>query len=197
MYLTLILLAVFAICIGFTLPNGLWGNGVLLIIVVMSALFATNYFERLVFAIEKQNMKSYTYLLDFISLWGMFALCAIVLRAFTDKLSKVKVKFRQPFDQIGGIILGAWVGWVMVCFTLFSFHTAPLARNFLQGEFQEKPDSKMLFGLAPDRQWLGFAQKSSMGAFSRGQTFDPNAEFILKYSERRARFEKEPQPRVN
>jgi hypothetical protein len=196
MYLTLLLLAIFAICIGFTLPNGLWGNGVLLIVVVMSALIATNYFEWLAEKLQGYD-KSYTYLFDFLAIWLLFAVSAIIIRVFTDKLSKVKVKFRQPFDQIGGIILGAWVGWVMVCFTLFSFHTAPLARNFLQGEFQEKPDSKMLFGLAPDRQWLGFSQKSSTGAFSRGQTFDPNAEFILKYSERRARFEKEPQARVN
>jgi hypothetical protein len=196
MYLTLLLLAILFICIGFTIQNGMWGNGVLLVVVVISALIATNYFEPLANKLQSYD-NSYTYLFDFLAIWMLFALSAVILRVFTDKLSKIKVKFRKPFDQIGGIILGAWVGWVMVCFTLFSLHTAPLARNFLQGEFQEKPDTRMFFGLAPDRLWLGFAQKSSTGAFSRGQEFDPNGEHILKYAERRARFEKEQNARVH
>jgi hypothetical protein len=195
MYLTLLLLVIFFCCIGFTVQNGIWGNGILLIIVVSAGLLAVNYFEPLANYLQSLE-PSYTYLFDFLAFWAVFALSAGLLRALTDKLSTVKVKFRKPFDQIGGLILGAWVGWVMVCITLMSLHTAPLARNFMQGAFQEKPDSRMFFGLAPDRTWLGFAQKSSEGAFSTGQVFDPLGEYILKYSERRARFETVPEARV-
>ena len=196
MYLTLLLLVIIACCIAFTVQNGIWGNGVLLVIVVTAGLIAVNYFEPLANWFETTIGDSYTYLYDFLALWALFALAAGVLRAITDKLSTVKVKFRKPFDQIGGLILGAWIGWVMVCFTLMSLHTAPLARNFMEGAFQPEPDSRMFLGLAPDRQWLGFAQKSSEGVFSRGETFDPFGEFILKYGERRARFENEPETRV-
>ena len=195
MYLNLLLLVIFFCCIGFTIQNGTWGNAVMLINVVTAALIAVNYFEPL--ADYLQGLQpSYTYLYDFLAFWAVFALAAGILRALTDKLSKVKVKFRKPFDQIGGIFFGAWIGWVMVCFTLMTLHTAPLARNFLQQAFQPEPTSKMFFGLAPDRQWLGFTQKSSNGAFSRGQPFDPYGEYILKYGERRARFELEPEARV-
>lgn len=196
MYLTLLLLVIFLCCIGFTIQNGMWGNAILLIIVVTAALLAVNYFEPVANKLEVYAGKSYTYLFDFLAMWMVFAIAAGILRAFTEKLSTVKVKFRKPFDQIGGIFLGAWVGWVMVCFTLMSLHTAPLARNFLQGAFQPEPQSRMFFGLAPDRQWLGFMQKSSEGAFSAGRPFDPFGEYILKYAERRHRFEAEPEARV-
>ena len=195
MYLTLLLLAIFLCCIGFTIQNGLWGNAILLINVVTGALIAVNFFEPLADYLQSLE-KTYTYLFDFLAMWLVFAVATGILRAFTDKLSTVKVKFRKPFDQIGGIVLGAWVGWVMVCFTLMSLHTAPLARKFMQEAFQPEPESRMFFGLAPDRQWLGFSQKMSQGAFSRGETFDEFGEYILKYGERRARFENEPQARV-
>jgi uncharacterized membrane protein required for colicin V production len=191
MYLNLLLIVIFFCCMGFTIQNGVWGNAVLFINVVMAALIAVNYYEPLAQYLQSFD-KSYTYMFDFLAMWLVFAVAVGMLRAITDKLSTVKVKFRMPFDQIGGILLGAWVGWVMVCFTLMSLHTAPLSRNFMQGAFQPEPTSRMFFGLAPDRQWLGFVQKSSNGAFSRGQTFDLNGEYILKYAERRARFEKEP-----
>ncbi len=195
MYLNLLLLVVFFCCFGFTVQNGTWGNGILLINVVTAGLIAVNFFEPL--ADYLQGMQaSYTYLFDFLAIWAVFALTASILRTITDRLSTIKVKFRKPFDQIGSIFFGAWVGWVMVCLTLMSLHTAPLARNFMQGAFQPEPSSRMFFGLAPDRQWLGFSQKSSTGVFGHGLAFDPFGEFILKYAERRERFEKEPQARV-
>ena len=195
MYLTLLLLAIIACCVGFTIQNGAWGNVLMLINVVMSALIAVNYFEPLANYLQSLD-KSFTFIVDFVALWTIFVISAVVLRALTDKLSTVKVKLKKPFDQIVGGVLGVWVGWVMVCFTLMTFHAAPLTRNFMDGAFQPEPKSKMFMGLAPDQQWLGFVQKSSEGAFSRGQTFDPFGEYILKYGERRARFELQPQARV-
>ena len=195
MYLLLLMLVIIVCCVGFSLQNGTWGNVVMLINVVMSALIAVNYYEPLANYLESLD-KSFTFLVDFVALWAIFVLSVVILRALTDKLSTVKVKLRKPFDQIIGGVLGAWIGWVMVCFTLMTFHTAPLARNFLDGAFQPEPKSRMFLGLGPDQQWLGFAQKSSEGAFSRGQTFDPYGDYILKYGERRARFEDQPQSRV-
>jgi uncharacterized membrane protein required for colicin V production len=203
MYLNLLLLVIFACCVAFSVQNGLWGNALMLINAVMAALLAVNYFEPLAGWFESFN-SSYTYLTDFLAMWLVFVVAITILRVLTDKLSTVKVKFRQPFDQIGGVLFGCWLGWVMVCFTLMSLHTAPLARNFLDGAFQPEPESRMFFGMAPDRQWLGFMQKSSVGAFSKRapkgspdlHKFDPHGEYVLKYAERRARFEDEPATRV-
>ena len=76
----------------------------------------------------------------------------------------------------------------MIQFTLFSFHTAPLGRNFMS--FQEKPETRMFLGLAPDRTFLGFMHSLSKGgslartppaADSNAYVFDPQGDFILKY----------------
>jgi hypothetical protein len=79
---------------------------------------------------------------------------------------------------------------VLVCFTLMTLHMAPLGREFLFGSFQ--PEKRMVLGLAPDRQLLGFMQNISMGAYARGagtdHVFDPNGEYMLKYASRRQEY---------
>ncbi len=51
----------------------------------------------------------------------------------------------------------------------------------------------MILGLAPDRQWLAFVQKESMGAFCRSdeRVFDPKAEFMPKYATRRTQLQEQ------
>ena len=191
---TLILLVLFFGCIAAWAKAGLWSNLITLFNIITAALLACNYWEPLSNWLDKQDA-SYTYLVDFISLWGIFAVSMGLMCAATDALSKVKVKFKQPVDLAGGIVIAAWASWILVCFTTMSLHTAPLARSFLG--FQPEPQSRMMFGLAPDHRWLGFLHKESLGALSGGQVFDPQGEYIFKYSDRRGRFEKEKDMRVN
>jgi hypothetical protein len=57
----------------------------------------------------------------------------------------------------------------------------------------------MFLGLGPDRQWLAFMQRMSMGPFCRWASdeewrdqkyvFDPNAEFLPKYTARRTKLQ--------
>ena len=80
------------------------------------------------------------------------------------------------------------VGWVMVCFTLMTLHTAPLGRNFLWEGFSTDTDERMIFGMGPDRQWLGFTRNLSTGAFGRSdesREFNADDEFMPKYATRR------------
>jgi hypothetical protein len=75
-----------------------------------------------------------------------------------------------------------------------TLHTAPLAASFLGGGFQPQPNSKMLMGSAPDRKWLAWVHRESQGPYSRlydVNPFDPHGEFIVKYHDRRAQFEKQ------
>jgi hypothetical protein len=58
-------------------------------------------------------------------------------------------------------------------------------------EVQPTPETRMFFGLSPDRKWLGWVRGSSLtGPFSRGPdlVFDKQADFILRYADRRQRF---------
>ena len=181
----MILFAVVATC--FT--EGIWSNAVRLINVVTAALLAVNFFEPLARVLDGWQ-PSYTYLWDFLSLWGLFSVSLLVFRETTDRISKVNVRFLKLADRIGGVVLSVWIGWVMVCFTLMTLHTAPLGRNFLFGGFLTQTDSKMMFGLAsPDVEWLAFTQKMSTGAFAGSEEFDPNAEFMSKYATRRTNLE--------
>ncbi len=197
-------------CVALLYTEGIWSNAIRLINVVTAALLATTFWEPTARWLEG-FAESFTYYWDLLALWGLFAVFVLVFRSVTSGLSKVKVKFLKIADDIGGGLLAAWVAWVMVCFITFSFHTAPLARNFMFGGFD--PDARMLMGLAPDRQWLGFVQSVSRGVYCRygGEqelqqgaygvesdptsddqklcVFDREARFIPKYAARRSALE--------
>jgi uncharacterized membrane protein required for colicin V production len=189
------LLVIFIACVASLYTEGMWGNAIRLINVVTAALLATNFWEPTARWLESQG-PSFTYAWDFLALWGLFGVFMVVFRLATDFLSRVKVRFLNVADRIGSVFLAVLVGWVMVCFTTMTLHTAPLARNSWAGEFQ--PEKKLFRGLAPDRVWLGFMQKLSYGAFchlgteleSNEETvFDPRGEFLPKYATRRANLE--------
>ena len=58
----------------------------------------------------------------------------------------------------------------------------------------------MFFETSPDRLWLGFMQKMSMGSFARSapanqpeaHVFDPKGEFMVKYATRRTIMQEGP-----
>jgi hypothetical protein len=193
--LNLCLTIVMLVCILMSLASGLWGNLIMIFNVIVAGLIATNYFEPLAGWLDGQ-MRSYTYLWDFVAFWGIFALSVIILRAITDTLSRVKVRFKKPVEIGGGLLCGAIVGWLMVCLTLFSLHTAPLARGFMDGGFD--PSGNMFFGTAPDRQWGKFARGQSNpenGPLTAGEEFNL-PRYLSWYFERRKAFELEPELRT-
>ena len=182
------LMVVIFIAVAISLyTEGLWGNALRLINVTTAALLATNFYEPLANWLEGM-MTSYKYVCDFIAIWAVFAISLGVLRAMTDFLSKVKVRFLKIVDQVGGGILACCVGAVMVAFVTTTLHTAPLAEKFMFGGFQA--DKPMMMGLAPDRKWLGFSRTVSRGAFSRSaaKPLDPQ-HFINNYKQRRIEIE--------
>jgi hypothetical protein len=196
-----VILLIMFFCIAFVFNEGLRSAVVLLMNVLLAGIIAMNFFEPLADWFESM-MPSFTYFWDFIALWLCFAIAIALLRLLTGMLSKHRVRFKKPVDTACGLIFAASIGWVMMLFTLFSFHLAPLSRNFMN--FQEKPDTRMVLGLAPDRTWMSLMRTVSSGSLSRGSdgahTFYPdkdngndgNLEFILKYGHRRKNYEKEP-----
>jgi hypothetical protein len=177
---------VFIACFASLMYNGLWSNLISLINVVTAALVATNYFEP-VSDLFEDLLPAYAAACDIVAVWVVFAGSLGIFGIVTDALSRTKVRFLKPIDQYGGMFLAAWVGWVAVCFTAMTLHMAPLPRSFAGGTFQPSHDARMLLGLAPDHRWLGFEQKMSRHTYWHGDQyiFDPRAEFILKYAQRR------------
>jgi len=203
---TIILLIVLFACVAMLVREGLWSNSLTLINVVTAALIATSYWEPLATWLDGQ-MPSFTYLLDFISIWAIFVLAFVILRAITDQVSRVRVKFRVPVEYVGSGLFAIWIGWVMVGFTAMTLHMAPISADFLDGALSPEPDHNTLMGFAPDHQWLAFAHRitGERGSLSTSMaddsestnTFDPQARFIRRYGWRRTKFESTPELRVN
>jgi Colicin V production protein len=193
MFLTILLVVIFVAVFASLFTQGLWSNTITLVNVITAALVATNYFEPVADFLDRQE-PSFTYAWDLFAIWILFGVTMAVLRAATDYVSRIKVRFFKPVEAAGGYLMAVWVGWIVVCFTTMTMHTAPLARNFLGGAFQKEPNAKMFFGLAPDRVWLAWAHRESKGTLSRFggvAPFDAQGDFIVRYSNRRGDFEKQ------
>jgi uncharacterized membrane protein required for colicin V production len=206
----LALLVILVAFVAFSYTEGLWANALRVVNVITAALLATNFFEPVARLLEGLSEAIAPYA-SFVALWAVFLVSYMVLQILTDMLSRSKVRFMMVVDRAGSVFFSLWTGWVMVCFTAMTLHTAPLAEKFMWGGFDPSVDKKMFFGTAaPDRQWLAFAQKVSLGAFSRklaeGEqgygdasdpdeaglaVFDRNGEFIREHATFRKTLESE------
>ena len=203
----LLMFVIFVACVASLYTEGMWGNAIRLVNVVFAALLAVNFWEPLA-RFADGSAPTFTFFWDFLCLWGLFGVFMILFRVPTQLLSRVKVCFLKIADRIGSAFFAVWVGWVMVCFTMFTLHTAPLSEYFLYGAFRSG-EANLPLGLAPDLQWAGFVQKMSRGPFSRGlgegetaaygptddererqlAVFDRNGDFVPKYAARRRALE--------
>ena len=193
--LSFLFVLIAAAVVVFKTKAGLWTIIISLVNVVTAALVATNLFEPIADFLTK-NAPSATYLWDLIALWGVFAAAYAVMKAVTDRVSRFRVKLPKTVEMLGSMLLLTVMAWVVICFTAFSLHMAPLARNFMGGGFE--PEKPVFFSvLYPDRLWLGFMQGQSLGGLGRSGTeqnpelhvFDPQSEFMIKYAARREKFE--------
>ncbi len=206
--ISLVLILVLLACAAVAWLQGLWDCAVKLINVLLAGLLAFNYYEWLAVQLAN-NLGSYTYLLDFLSFWGIFALSFVVLRVVSDMLSRHRVTFNIWVEMVGRTVLALWIGWLFAGLVEVSLHMAPLPAHPLG--FQRNVDDGNLLGFSPGRQWLGLIQSRSRGALSRAdgsanspfpadegkRVFDPTSQYIIKYYQRRVDFESEPDYRVN
>jgi hypothetical protein len=192
MWLTIICFLIIALCIAMNLNEGLWGNALTLFNTIFAAMIATNLFEPAANFIS-DTFPSITYFADFLALWAVFCLALGIFDLATSFISRTRVRFKLPVEQAGRLISGALIGWVIVCFFLFSLHTAPTVRNSFGKAFGKEPMGTHFF-VSPDRLWLGFMQSRSENALATSppNVFDENSEFILKYGQRRKNFEEVP-----
>ena len=189
MIIALMLFAILAAVTGLLVREGLWRSLLMFFNVLLAAVVATAWYAPVANFLEEQ-LPSYTYLLDFLSIWLIFCVVSALAREITDRLSPNRVEFPRLVERIGVGIPAFLTGWVMMAFTAMTLHTAPVTRDLVQ----PTPASKMFFlGLAPDRAWLSWVRGASRtGPFSMpDQVFDKDADFILRYADRRLKLEGE------
>jgi len=185
--LFLVLLLVLAATAAGVWFQGLWSAAITVVNMLLAMIVATSFFEPICTAIEGVGAAaSYTYLLDFIVLWVLFAFTYSILRGITDMISSKPIKFDMPVEMAGRSVLALFCGWLMVVFVTFSLHLAPLNSASPLGAFAT-PASKSFMGFAPDKMWLGFMYSRSRQALG-GAPFDPKADFPLRYHDRRVKY---------
>jgi hypothetical protein len=183
----LILFLIFVMVAAGLWFQGLWSCAVTLVNLFLAMMIATTFWEPLTTMIEDTGAKSYTHLLDFLVLWILFAVAFGILRAITDSLSRTQVAFDMPVEMAGRSILAAWGAWLVVCFAAFSLQMAPLNSATPLGAWST-PTAPTFLVTSPDRLWLGFMHSRSKGALSGGAVFDPEADFALRYRDRRVKY---------
>ena len=158
----ILLLAIFAGVTYCVAGEGAWGAAINAICVILGGLIAMNFFEPIC-----DNLLGSSYYwqmrLDLIVLVGLFAAAVGGLRAGADYLSPTYIGVQRMVHEGARWGCGALAGYVTMAFLLTALHTAPLDREFLGF----KAERGNFFGMAPDRQWLGFTQWTSERVFSK------------------------------
>lgn len=200
MILNILFIVIVVFIMGGLSREGLWSNTLTLFNTILAAIVATCFFEPVAQLLTSSVYPAAVHAWDILAAGVLFGATYFVLRIITGQLSRYRVRFHPLADNIGGVVVGLWIGWTAICFICFMLHLAPLTRNFLDGSFD--PEQKLFFGLAPDRRWLGFMQlQSNNGGLGRNvvdadgnvtSMFDPSGEFIVKYTSRRAWLHEQP-----
>jgi hypothetical protein len=146
-------LAVIAAVVYFVSNEGTWGALHTLLCVLFSALIATNFFEQ-VAAVLDGVLPQYRHFMDVTALVGLFIASVFALRMGSEHLVQLYIQLPSSIDLGGKWLFSAATGYLTMAFLLMALHTAPLPREFLGF----KPERNNFFGMAPDRQWLGFMQ---------------------------------------
>jgi uncharacterized membrane protein required for colicin V production len=172
--------------------EGLWSNAISLTNVLISGLVAFGFYSPLTIYLDEMLDGQYTYLLDFVCIWGLFVVSMIVCRAVTGLLSRTRMRFKHPIDPIGGPLVGLIAAWAMASFVMATLHTAPMPKEaFSGGLVHSDVDSASAFS-APDIAWLRFVdrvtQPDAFGHAGR-DTFSPAA-FVKIYADHREKFGK-------
>jgi len=145
----LLALAIFALVFGANWWLGLWSNLLSLVNFLLAALLASSIYENVAALLSgaAPMIKTYDYLLEFISVWLVFFVTFAVLRGITEFLSAYRLQFDKVTELIGRSLLSAWLGFAFLQFTMFTFHLAPIAPD----DYAVNPQESVL-GFGPGRK---------------------------------------------
>ena len=162
-------LAVVGITVFYVSSEGAWGAAHAFLCVLFASLLAMNFFEPLAGFLEGM-LPSYRNYMDTIALVGLFIGLTFALRMGSESLAPLYIGLPATLDQAGKWAFGALTGYLTMAFLLTALHTAPLPREFMGF----KPERNNFFGMAPDRQWLGFVQYVTEKSFGWYMYQDPD-----------------------
>lgn len=185
----------FFIGLAMMVQNGIWNNLIALFSIVIGGLVAYGAHQPLVVMADEYTGGSYTYLLDFPILWGVFGLTTGVLKELANLLSKNRVNFPDQIDNFGGAGVACIAAYFLMAFSMSTLHVAPISYDQLGGMFEYgfKP-SEVESNLAeasaltkPDVAWLRITE-SVLGPGAFGSAGFSTKVFVSQHSQHRKSF---------
>ena len=176
--------------------EGLWSNTITLINVIIAGLVAFGFYSPVALWVDESLNGQFTYLVDFVSIWVLYVVTMVILRFFSNALSKTRMRFKNPFDKVGGPLMALFAAEVLVGFVLATLHTAPLKEGAIAYEDSEVATASGFMN--PDLAWLRFVERVSspqaLGA-NGGAQFSAKS-FVKIYRDHRKKFEAAPSLKV-
>jgi uncharacterized membrane protein required for colicin V production len=178
--------------------EGLWSNVISLVNILVSGLVAFACYSPLAIYLDEMLDGQYTYLLDFVCIWGLFVVTMLVCRAATGLASRTRMRFKNPIDPVGGPLVALVGAWAMAAFVMATLHTAPMPKEAFSGKLiHDASEVDTAFALtAPDLGWLRFVERvtrSDAFGHAAGGGFSARA-FVQIYADHREKFGKANAP---
>jgi|GEM_PF-4379007 len=104
---------------------GFWSNLVSMVNVLLAGLVATSFYQN-ASNYMLQVDDSWILIVDFVTVWLLFALTYVVLRGLTEQLSKVRVRFHPVLEYAGRTLATLATGFLFVSFLSFTLLLAPI-----------------------------------------------------------------------
>ncbi len=161
MYFIIAAILFFA-CFAMMVAEGIWNNLLSLMTIVIAGVTAFGIYQPITIWADESTGGSYTYLLDLLIIWGLFAAIAGILKMVAQFLSKYKVAFPPAVDRFGGAGVGLVAAYLLCGFAMATLHMAPLTHDAFSGKFiygnsvkevrQEMANTSKI--TTPDMGWL-------------------------------------------
>lgn len=192
---TAIAIIVFFASFAMMVREGLWNNLLNVSAFGIAAVTAFGVFQPITIFVDEKTGGSYTYFLDIVVLWFTFSLVNLVLKVLMQALSGKRVRFKEPFDGLGGTLVGL-VGAYLICgFTMATLHTAPMSRDAfgygVEGNSRQAVESEITQAAGatrPDLVWLGLMETVLSPNSLGGDGFSRSV-YVHSYAQHRGAFE--------
>src|SRR3972149_8162184 len=125
--------AAFFASLAMMVREGLWSNTISLVNILISGLVAFGFYSPVAIYLDEMLDGQYTYLLDFVCIWGLFTLAMVVCRGVTGFASGTRMRFKNPIDPVGGPLVALIAAWAMAALVMATLHTAPMPKDAFSG----------------------------------------------------------------
>jgi hypothetical protein len=167
-------LAVATAIFGTRWKEGFWGNILSVFAVFFSTLVAIGWWESLALLLST-NIPQMLYLADCVAVWLIFLITFMVINELTRMMSRVKVKFAVPIENVGNVVALALLFLVLYSFFLFAMDLSPIGEN----PNAPVPDDSVQI------QMLRILSAGNLASFTEPTQFDTQGEFRENHLERR------------